>query len=326
MLFFVFLVRIFTNWPLNEEQSDVDFTEYTTPLVAITTTLSERSLELLPQPQAALLMGMVLGVKGDLPQEFRRALTNTSTIHIVVVSGQNLTMLSGFILLSAPFMGRRKTILLSIATVVFYAVLTGLQVPVIRAGIMVIATFAAQLFNREGGGFRTLLITVLLMLIFNPHWLLSISFQLSVLATIGVVILAPALIERAKYIPDLIKQDLVVSLCAQLMVLPIIAINFHQLSLVGIVVNTLVLWTVPGVMIFGAAGLILSFISFELGQLMILIPGILLTYFVNIVEFFNQKWVSVYIGNYSFLLWIGYYLLILSFYLALKKSKNRENL
>ncbi len=67
--------------------------------------LSNRINQILPAPQAGLLSGMLLGVKTNLPLDFDQNLRKTSTIHIVVVSGQNLTLVAGFLLTMAPFLG-----------------------------------------------------------------------------------------------------------------------------------------------------------------------------------------------------------------------------
>lgn len=279
--------------------------------------LSQVAETLLPQPQAGLLVGMVLGIKEDLPPEFKKALQKTSTMHIVVVSGQNLTLLGGFILSFVTLIGRKKTLILTLVFLIIYAVFTGLQIPVLRAVVMFSFASIAQLLGREEEGAWILVLTGLLMLIYNPNWLLSISFQLSFLATLGVIVLAPELTRFFKVIPDILRQDLAMTTAAQLMVLPIIASSFHQLSLIGILVNSLILFTVPIIMVSGMISLLISLLSPNLGQVFALIPGIFLTYFVYIVEFFNTDWASVYVGKLSFLVWLGYYLVILGLYVGI---------
>lgn len=287
--------------------------------------LSEQAAGMLPQPQAALLAGMVIGVKEDLPAEFKKALRNTSTIHIVVVSGQNLTLFSAFILGFASIIGRRKALLLSLGLSFLYAVITGLQVPVLRAFIMFGVVAVSQLLNREIQSIKVLVMTGLLMLIYNPSWAFSISFQLSFLATVGVIAVAPQLQRNIKFLPEIISADLCASLAAQLLTLPVIAINFHQMSLAGVLVNALVLWTVPLIMIFGVLALILNLIIPILGQVLILIPYILLTFFVYIVEFFNQPWASVYVPKLNPSVWLGYFLLLAGIYYALVlRSKSQD--
>lgn len=282
--------------------------------------LSDQIQMILPQPQAALLSGMLLGVKSSLPSDFKKALTNTSTIHIVVVSGQNLTLVSGFILGFVSIIGRKKAVLLAMVISLFYALLTGFQVPVIRALIMVCLSLSAQLLNREADSPWILLLTASLMLIYNPNWILSISFQLSFLATLGVIAVAPQIDKKLEFMPEVIRQDLGVSLAAQLLTIPVIAANFHQLSLIGIIANSLVLFTIPFIMITGAFALLISLINISLAWVFGLIPGVFLTYFVYIIEFFNQKWGSLYIPNVSPVVWVGYYLLLFGLFLTMQKS------
>lgn len=267
--------------------------------------------QVLPYPQSTLMSGILLGVKGNLPFFLKKELQVTSTIHIVVVSGQNLTILAGFIMSLAPFLGRKKTILLTLGTIFFYSVLTGLGVPVIRAAIMATLAYMAKLFGKEGLGWWVLLLTAGLMLLYNPNWILSISFQLSFVATFGVVVVAPIIISYLKIVPKILREDIGVSLSAQLLTLPIIAYNFGQVSLIGVLVNSLILWTISLVMILGIVVLLVGQVSLFLAQIVGLVPGILLTFFIDVVEIFSKiPLASLVVGESSVMFWVGYYLLI----------------
>lgn len=280
---------------------------------------------MMPEPQSSLLSGILIGQKQDLDSDFKKALTNTSTIHIVVVSGQNLSMLAGFLLAFAPFFGRKKTILATIGVLTSYSVLTGLQLPVIRAACMSLFSLVGMLFNREVNSLKTLIFTLLIMLLINPTWMDSISFQLSFLATAGVMVLAPEIIKTDTRLPELFKQDLWVSLSAQAMTLPVIAINFHRVSMIGIVTNLLVLWTVPFIMIGGIAALTGMVFSPILGQFLGLFPNILLLYFTEVVNLTNQRWGSVYLEPLPDIFWIGYYITFIGIYLFLKAKNNQTD-
>ena len=112
---------------------------------------------------------------------------------------------------------------------------------------------------------------------------------------------------------------------AQLMTWPIIASTFHQLSLIGLFVNILVLWTVPIIMIAGAFTITVSLLVRALGILLALIPNVLLTYFIYVVTFFDSVG-YLYIGKVPFVVWIGYYIFIVGLYLILRKSKENSML
>lgn len=149
------------------------------------------------------------------------------------------------------------------------------------------------------------------MLLYQPNWLLNISFQLSFLATFGVVVVAPIFSKAINKAPLIAREDLAVTLAAQLMVVSILAYNFNQISLAGLFANLFVLWTVPIVMISGFFALIIGLVNTFLGQIAGLIPGILLTYFIYIVELFSKMpGAVVKISQTNPVMWIGYYMLL----------------
>jgi competence protein ComEC len=265
----------------------------------------------LPSPQAELLSGILLGEKKELPPQFRLALRDTSTVHIVVVSGQNLTLLAGLFMCLVGLIKRRTAILISILAIIFYTLLTGGQVPVLRACLMAMLTFLSQILGREKEGIWALIITGALMLLVNPAWITSISFQLSFLATLGVIAVSPQISKLLTSLPEIIKVDLAVTISANLMVMPVIVQNFHQLSLVGVITNMLILWTIPIIMILGAILLVFSYILQPLALVVAFLVNGLLTYFVYIVEFFaSTPFAWIYIGELDWLFWIGYYALL----------------
>lgn len=280
--------------------------------------------QILPNPQSGLLSGMVLGSKQVLPDDFRQALINTSTIHIVVASGQNLTILSGLIVGFASIIGRKKAVVTSIAVNLFYAVLTGFQIPIIRAAFMNIFASSGQLFGREVSAFFTLLVSATIMLIYEPLWLFSVSFQLSFLATFAVMEYAPVIEKEFRWMPDIVRQDLVVSTSAFLFTLPIIFENFQRVSVTGVVVNGLVLWTTPIIMATGGVVAIISMISLEIAAGLALVPGVFLTYLIYVVRFFNSLAPSVEVQPVGLVFWVGYYLLLMSFYVWSKRRVGIE--
>lgn len=288
-------------------------------------TLDQRISKFLPSPQAELLSGILLGQNKNLPGRFKLALRDTSTIHIVVASGQNLSMVAGFFLGLAGLLKRKNAIILSLIASIIYVLLTGFQIPIVRAAIMFSLAAFAQLFGRQRDGIWVLIVTGGLMLWINPKWITDLSFQLSFMATIGVIVVAPILLKHLHSIP-IISQDLAVSLGAQLMVTPIIAQNFHQFSIVGLITNLFVLWTVAFIMISGTVMLILSFISSMLAQLATLFLSVLLTYFIYVVQFFaSLPFAWEYVGEQAWVVWVGYYLILIAVMLLLNNGKNEDS-
>lgn len=322
LLLLVLLLRI--DWDMFLYRPGIITSEETTYLQGLKSLFEANFAQILPMPQSALLSGIVLGSKQILPEEFKKALVNTSTIHIVVASGQNLTILSGLIIGFASIVGRKKAVLVSILVNLFYSVLTGFQIPIIRAAFMNIFVSSGQLFGREISAFYTLLLSATIMLIYEPLWLFSVSFQLSFLATFAVMEYAPVVERRFQWLPDIIRQDLVVSSSAFLFTLPVIFENFNRVSVTGIIVNGLVLWATPIIMASGGVVAIVSLFSLETAAALALFPGIFLTYLIYIVEFFNMLAPAVEVEPVGWVLWLGYYLILLAFYFWVRRIAREE--
>ena len=196
----------------------------------------------LPEPEASLLAGIALGSKRGLPQEFWQALQTTGTLHIVVASGFNVTVVMGAtIFLFAGLMKRTLAIILGIAAVMIYSLMAGLEPAIVRAAIMGSLAYFGQMLGKPSDGLRLLFLAAGAMLWFNPLFIFDIGFQLSFMATLGLILVCPRL-------PGWLPRGMKESLAAQIMVWPILLINFGQMSLIGIVVNSLIVPLVPYVM------------------------------------------------------------------------------
>lgn len=281
--------------------------------------LDQRISQLLPSPKSELLSGILLGNKKDLPYELRLNLRDTATLHIVVVSGQNLTLLAGLFLSLSGLLKRKTAILISILAIIFYTLLTGAQIPVVRAAIMATLSFTAQFFGRQKESFWILVFTAGALLLINPKWIADLSFQLSFLATLGVIVIAPILERALKFLPNFLKQDLAITVGAQLMVMPIIIQNFHQLSWVGVFANLLISWTIPIIMILGTLTLIF-------GAIFAFLTNIFLTYFIYITQFFaSLPFAWEYVGEKIWLVWVGYYLVLAGIMLSLNYDEQSSS-
>lgn len=273
----------------------------------------------LPEREAALVSGMVLGEKaGD--QQFLAALRKTGTIHILVVSGANLSMVAGFLLGFKSVLGRNKTLLMAIGVVWFYALFTGFEPPVIRAAIMITVTFLAQLVGRQAWDLYALFLAASAMLFLDTELVTDISFQLSFSATLGIILFAKPLQSVIKFwldkahinkVPFSMDENLGATLAAQLLVDPLILYHFNQLSLISPLVNILVLPIVFYVTVMGSLLLVLGLLSPLLGQfiaLFILLPA---SYFTWVTTFFAKiPYASLYIPNVSLGFTIAYYFVL----------------
>lgn len=144
--------------------------------------------KLLPSVEATLVKGMVLGVD-EISHDLRQALIATGTIHVVVVSGQNLSIVAGIFVGLAKYLGRRPSLVLATLAVFAYALLTGFEPPVVRASLMVLAGTLAVFLGRQSWPILNLISAALLILFIWPKALFEISFQLTFAATLGIMTL-----------------------------------------------------------------------------------------------------------------------------------------
>ena len=246
----------------------------------------ERSL---PDPEAGLLNGILLGLGHTLPDELYEGYRRTGLAHIIVISGFNISMVVQFVLaLAGRVLHRWRALWLSLAAVVLYALFVGATPPVVRAAIMAGLCLLAQRLGRRAHLLTALAIASLLMSAVNPYLLWSTSFQLSFASTLALALLEPRLASAAarfeqgrRWLP-LLRELLLATLAAQLATLPIIWSAFGEVSLVSLLANVLALPAQGAVMALGAPVPLVGLWSPALGRL-IGLPSWVLLRWTNLV-------------------------------------------
>jgi competence protein ComEC len=252
---------------------------------AIRTRLDQVCAELLPEPHASLLSGILVGSRSGMPDEFRDALNVTSTSHVVAVSGFNVTVVAGIAqLLAIRLLERRKATLLAIAALWTYSLLTGLPPSALRAALMATMGLLAILAGRGGDALSFLLFSAAVMVGLDPLLLYDLGFQLSFLATVGLVLLEPVLRGRLSRLPGWLASSLSVTLAAQLATMPVLVSSFHTLSLVSPLTNLLIAPMLPGIMGVGAVVVAAGAVARPLGELLAPVAWLYLTYLVEVIR------------------------------------------
>ncbi|MFZ5844938.1 MAG: ComEC/Rec2 family competence protein, partial [Patescibacteria group bacterium] len=145
--------------------------------------------QLLPEPHAGLLNGILFGTKAMLSKELYQALVTTGTLHIVALSGMNITILINLVhLLFLGFISRRLSSLLTMGVITGFVWFVGPSASVVRAAIMGGIGLLAVVFGRQTWAILSWLLAVSTMLLLNFSWLTDLSFQLSALATLGIIL------------------------------------------------------------------------------------------------------------------------------------------
>lgn len=275
---------------------------------------------LIPDPQVSLLGGLVVGAKQSLGSELQDKFRETGIIHIVVLSGYNITIVAEFIMRIFSFLPFIYGTSLGVISVVLFALMTGASATIVRASIMALLVVLARATGRTHEITRALLLAALVMLIHNPQILLhDPSFQLSFLATIGLIHVSPHIEKYFSFIPSKfqLREFATATVSTQIFVLPLLLYMTGELSLVALPVNLLILVFIPLTMLFGfVAGII------GLGSTLIALPFAfvaygLLTYELWIVDLFASiPFASIQIPSISIL---GIVLIYIVYILALFK-------
>ncbi len=234
----------------------------------------ESLARVLPEPHAALLGGITIGAKEGLDQATNDLFRTVGLSHVVVLSGYNITIVAESVAKVLAKLPRMWGAGLGAVAVIIFIIMTGASSTAIRAGIMALVALLGRVTGREYDSLRALGVAGLLMLVWNPRLLVfDLSFQLSFLATLGVIVGPPVLTRYLTWVPTrfTLRETLATTLSAQIVVLPWIIYKMGQLSLVALPVNLLVLPLVPLTMLAGSlVGVVGSFsylLSLPLGYL-----------------------------------------------------------
>lgn len=254
--------------------------------------------QLYPDPEASLLAGILLGVESQIPAAVQDAFRATGTSHIIAISGFNITILAGlFFLVAQRFTGRWWGAVLAILGIGLYTILVGSGPAVVRAAIMGgLALFARQVGRRQDG-INTLVFVAALMAIADPNVLWDIGFQLSFMATLGLILYAEPLSrwfvrlssrfttpQRSARIAGPVGEFLLFTFAAQLTTLPVMVYHFRQVSLSSLVANPLILPIQPGVMVLGGLALVFGMFYQPLGQLAAYLAWPFVVFTIRVVE------------------------------------------
>lgn len=239
----------------------------------------------LPSPQSALLSGILLGDKISFSKEWKQKLANTGTSHIVAVSGMNIVMLAQILVVLGVWLGlwRQQALFFSLILIWLFIALIGFQPSAIRAGIMGSILIVCSILGRQGAGLRVLVLAVAVMLAIDPALLrYNLSFQLSVLATLGLIQLGPVIKSKVKL------EVIASTISAQIFTLPLLIYTFGSVSLVGLPINILIVPLLPFVMILGIIFLAGALVCSPLGIILSWPVNILLLLIVFLIDLFSK--------------------------------------
>lgn len=269
-----------------------------------------------PEPEATLANGLIFGGSSGLPKDVSENFSKTGLSHIVAVSGFNVTIIAEYLMFFGIWIGlwRKQAFWFAVIGILFFVLAIGLPSSAVRAGIMGTLLLWAMKNGRLANSKNAIIFAAGVMLFFNPlllRW--DIGFQLSFLATLGIVEFSPIwekfVFEKFKNIGFL--ENVFLTLSATIFVIPIILFNFQTLSIISLLSNFLVLSIIPLAMILifltSVAGIFGEFISLPFAWVTFL-P---LKYIIEIVNYLgNLRWASVKIDNFNAYYLTGWYIVL----------------
>ena len=240
-------------------------------------------------PENLLMGGLILGERAAFGVELRQNFIDTGTIHIVALSGYNVTIVAEWFMKFLQFAPRNFAFGAGIFTIFIFVFMTGANSTAVRAGIMAALALIARATGRDYDVARALVLAAVVMVLFNPFILVyDVSFELSFLATVAVIFFAPRLEKHFLWVTKKfgLRDILSVTTAAYIFVFPFILYKMGNISLVALPANVLVLPFVPLTMAVGFMTGLLGTIWYGLAVTFGFISYILLHYEISVVKFF----------------------------------------
>lgn len=258
----------------------------------------------LPEPQAGLLTGILLGNERGISPELADDFSKVGASHVIAISGFNMVIISALIMrVLQQALGERSRIALfsGILIIALYTLFVGASPAVIRAAFMSSLLVIAEYLNRKTYVPASLALVALVLSLFDPNMLQDVGFQLSFLAVLGLALFADPLSEKfweflekrlpyrsAKTIHTALTEPLIVSIAAQITTTPLIIMYFGRLSLMSIPVNVLIVPIQSYVLIFGMIAVAVTFIVPAIGILIYWLDMVFLSGTIFFVRLYAQ--------------------------------------
>ena len=271
--------------------------------------------QVMPENDANMIFAMLFGGYNNIEKDILEAYSITGIIHILSVSGSHISLISLFLLSLGKFLHlpRFFNLILLLILIIFYTILCGASIPVIRASIMGLLSIIALYLEEKSTAQHLLSIIALILLLFDPLLLFNISFQLSFASTAGLVYLMPILrsnLNKLK-LPPLLTDNLALTMSAQILAFPIIIWYFTSLSLSSLLANLIIIPLLEILIILGLIAFILGFIFPFITKILFIFASLILS-ISNEATFLLTKipFASIYVPPLNFPAILIYYSLI----------------
>lgn len=243
----------------------------------------QRIFTVLPEEQAAVLVGMLLGEKQYLPEDDANLYRNLGVMHVFAVSGLHVGFVAALVISllgkvtinTTAGSARVLRFMVTGAVLLFYAALAGFSASVVRAVAMTLVGIFSYVVDRRKDFYNALALAALAWLLYRPLALFDAGFQLSFAAALGIYYLNPAADKLLSFLPDW-RSIVTVPLVAQLALLPPLAYHFGTVSLVSLLANIPVVFAAGAIIILGIVIMALQFVFWPVAELLLFSAGMLI--------------------------------------------------
>ncbi len=253
--------------------------------MTVTEYLVKPYFRLLPYDLASVLAAAVWGQKQYLTPLQYEIFQKTGLLHLLVLSGQNITLFLGFFAGLERFFGYKFKLYLTVFIAMAYIFIFSGKPPIVRASIMATLAALTVFLDKQTQALYLTFLAAVIMLALRPNWIGNISFWLSFSATAGIVVFYP-------YFKQKFRQPLLdpffVSLSAQILTTPILLFAFREVSLLALPMNVLVAWLVEPIMFLGVLLSAVGLVSVSVARFLAISVFGIVKIFIGLVEFGYQ--------------------------------------
>lgn len=288
--------------------------------------MGQRIEQLFSGVHAGYMKGLIIGDQGDLNPDTFAEFSRLGLTHILAISGMHVAVFVGSLLfIFSLFRCTRETSLTTVMLLLpFYVLLTGASPSIIRAGIMGIIGLYAARRGLLKDGMHILCAAALLMLLWNPYFLVNVSFQLSFIVTAGLMVFVPKLMPFLSFMPRWLAGTFGVTIAAQLVSFPLTIYYFNQFSLLSLIANLVMVPLISLIVLpMGTMALILGWMWFTGARWIAVMTEWLNTITFSVVEWMNASPVFLTIWPSPGLWWIISYFVVLYLTLYVWGKKKR---
>ncbi|MCX6755739.1 MAG: ComEC/Rec2 family competence protein [Candidatus Nomurabacteria bacterium] len=269
----------------------------------------------LRSPESDLAGGLLLGSKGNFSNETRDEFVTTGTIHIIALSGYNVTIVATSVMrIFNLFLSKTISAGFGIFMIILFVVMAGSGASAVRAGVMACIALLGRIHGREYDAGRALVVAGLLMFAYDPRVVTDSSFQLSFLATFGILYITPRVGIWVLWLPSRfgIREIAATTIAAEIAVLPLLLYSTGVLSLVSFPANVLILPFIPITMLSAFIVGVVGFISSGLSIIFGYVAYISLFYILKTIHIFaSLPLASIIIHSFPIYVVISLYILVI---------------